>query len=105
MESVNARIREGLSALDRGDYEAAFKELKPLAKQGLAEAQYNLGLMYDTGYGVPQDYEEALKWYKKAAEQGDENAREARSVAEYQMTSEQIAEAQRLSREFKVKKP
>ncbi len=44
-------------------------------------------------------------WLNLAAAQGDENAREARYVAAYQMTPEQIAEAQTLSREFKVKKP
>ncbi len=32
--------------------------------------QYNLGIMYDNGRGVPQDYVEAAKWYRKAAEQG-----------------------------------
>ena len=38
------------------------------------QAQYNLGLMYDNGQGVPQDYKQAVKWYTKAAEQGDANA-------------------------------
>ena len=40
------------------------------AEQGNAEAQYELGLLYDLGYGVTQDYKEAMKWYRKAAEQG-----------------------------------
>ena len=47
-----------------------FDELKPLAEQGIAEAQYNLGLMYSNGQGVPRDDEEAVKWYRLAAEQG-----------------------------------
>ena len=34
-------------------------------------AQYNLGGMYHNGYGVVQDYREAVKWYTKAAQQGD----------------------------------
>jgi TPR repeat protein len=38
--------------------------------QGRALAQGNLGYMYDTGKGVPQDYAEAMKWYRLAAEQG-----------------------------------
>ena len=37
-------------------------------------AQYNLGVMYDNGDGVPQDYKEAVKWYRLAAEQGDASA-------------------------------
>ena len=40
------------------------------AEQGHAGAQYNLGVMYDEGEGVPQDYAEAAKWYRRAAEQG-----------------------------------
>ena len=40
------------------------------AEQGDAKAQFDLGLKYDTGDGVPQDYAEAANWYRKAAEQG-----------------------------------
>ncbi len=40
------------------------------AEQGYAQAQSNLGFMYDKRQGVPQDYAEALKWFRKAAEQG-----------------------------------
>ncbi|MGB6290648.1 MAG: tetratricopeptide repeat-containing serine protease family protein, partial [Desulfobulbales bacterium] len=43
-------------------------------EQGRANAQYNLGLLYKKGQGVKQDYQEAAKWYRKAAEQGDANA-------------------------------
>ena len=42
----------------------------PLAEQGIAEAQYNLGLIYSKGQGVAPDYKEAVKWYRLAAEQG-----------------------------------
>ena len=38
-----------------------------LANAGDALAQFNLGVMYANGYGVPQDYKEALKWYKLSA--------------------------------------
>ena len=48
---------------------AAVKELKPLAEQGNAEAQFNLGSLYYQGWGVPQDYKEAAKWFRKAAGQ------------------------------------
>ena len=41
------------------------------AEQGDATAQYNLGLMYATGEGVPEDHAEAAKWFRLAAEQGD----------------------------------
>ncbi len=60
----------GLAAYERGDYAAALKEWKPLAEQGYAAAQFNLGAMYDNGQGVPQDDAQAVQWYRLAAEQG-----------------------------------
>ena len=48
-----------------------FDDTKSLAEQGYAYAQYNLGLMYDNGLGVPENDAEAVKWYRLAAEQGD----------------------------------
>ncbi len=62
---------KGQAAYQRGDYATALREFRPLAEQGIAEAQFNLGLMYLNGDGVPQDYAEAVKWYRKAAEQGN----------------------------------
>ena len=44
------------------------------AEQEYAEAQCNLGVMYYEGYGVEQDYKEAVKWYRLAAEQRNEGA-------------------------------
>lgn len=37
-------------------------------------AQLDLGFMYDNGYGVPQDYQEAIAWYRRAADQGNDRA-------------------------------
>ncbi len=65
-----AGFDEGAAAYERGDYETALREWRPLAEQGHAKAQYNLGLMYANGRGVTQDYGEAVKWYRRAAEQG-----------------------------------
>ena len=48
--------------------------IKKAAEQGLAPAQVNLGLAYDSGKGVKKDDEKAVDWYKKAAEQGDADA-------------------------------
>jgi TPR repeat protein len=58
------------AAYERGDYATALRLIRPLAEQGGAKAQYNLGQMYRDGQGVPQDYAEAVKWYRLAAEQG-----------------------------------
>ena len=49
---------------------ADFNQMQLLANQGIAEAQFNLGLIYDNGEGVRQDYSKAAQWYEKAANQG-----------------------------------
>jgi uncharacterized protein len=54
-----------------------FEETKALAEQGDASAQYNLGVMYEYGKGVPEDDAEAVKWFRLAAEQGDATAQTA----------------------------
>ena len=64
----------GLKAAQAGDFQTALKEWKPLADQGHAYAQYNLGLMYANGYGVPEDDAEAVRWYRLAADQGHAGA-------------------------------
>jgi len=68
--SAWAGFDEGLAAYNKADYATALKEWQPLAELGLSSAQYNLGLMYAQGYGVPQNAEEAAKWFHEAAEQG-----------------------------------
>lgn len=50
---------------------SAVQNLRTLAEQGNAEAQFNLGQSYEHGRGVPKDYAEALRWYRLAAEHGD----------------------------------
>ena len=71
---LSADFQKGLTAAFNGDYATALREWKPLAEQGNADAQYNLGFMYDKGRGVQQDYKTAVKWYKLSAEQGDADA-------------------------------
>ena len=118
------------------DVLSPLEDLLRCAEQGHAGAQYNLGLMYVAGEGVPEDDTEALGWFRLAAEQGDAGAQlqlaamyvqgevvpEDRVLAymwvslsaaqdeewaqmnkemlEDTMTREQIAEAQRLLREW-----
>ena len=68
--SWSADFQKGAAAAQRGDYATALREWKPFAKQGDDSAQYNLGLMYRNGKGVPQNHKTAVKWYRLAAEQG-----------------------------------
>jgi len=72
--AFSADFQKGLTAAKSGDYATALREWTPLAKQGNASAQYNLGVIYGNGQGVPQDYKTAVKWYRLAAEQGDADA-------------------------------
>ena len=127
-------------AASKGDWPTALRLTRPLADQGEASAQYSLGLMYEKGLGVPQDYAAAATWYRKAAEQGDGLAQyylgekyeaglgvpqnyvlahmwfnlaaaqgeyfkwaatERDYLAEHDMTRDQVAEAQKLAREWK----
>lgn len=67
-------FQDGVEALEEKNFEQSFKEWLPLAEKGLAKAQYNIGLLYDKGLGVEQDYFEAANWYKAAAKQGDPRA-------------------------------
>jgi TPR repeat protein len=130
---------DALAAYQRGDYAEAMQLWRPLAEQGNALAQYNLGVMYANGTGAPQDYVEAVRWYRMAAEQGfdyaqhnlgfmyangegvpqdyvlahmwlnlavaqgNDDAKAARDIVAKLMTSEQVAEAQRMAREWKPK--
>ena len=70
------------------------------AEQGYAEAQANLGAIYANGERVPKDYIQAYAWLNLAAEQGIEWAKKRKETIEAKMTPTEIAEAQKLSREY-----
>ena len=86
------------------DIAAAAKWYRKAAEQGDANAQNNLGFMYATGEGVPKDYVEAHRWFNLAATRGHKDATRNIDAAAKLMTPAQIAEAQRLAREWKPKK-
>jgi TPR repeat protein len=69
--AFSADFQKGCTAHKSGDYATALREWEPLAKQGDAHAQYNLGVMYSKGRGVPQNKKTAAKWYRLAAKQGN----------------------------------
>ena len=68
-------VEDSRKAYRGGDYKTAYQLIKPQAEKGDAVAQFFLGYLYDEGKGVPQDYDEAVKWYRKAAKQGNKEAR------------------------------
>ena len=59
---------QGLEFHEQGNYTEAVKWYRKAAEQGMAEAQYNLGVCYEYGEGVTKDADEAVTWYKKAAD-------------------------------------
>ena len=61
---------EGLAAYENGDYATALRVFKTRAALGDFAAQYNLGVMYGLGNGVPQNHTEKANWKRKAAERG-----------------------------------
>ena len=80
------------------DYKSAVKWWTSAAEQGLAEAQFNLGVMYDNGQGVLQDNVHVHMWYNISAYNGDIKASENRDLIAKRMTPSQIEKAQTLAR-------
>ena len=74
---AKALYEQGKSYYDAKDYERAEPFIRKAAEQGLAGAQCNLEWMYEYGRGVPRNLNEARKWFQKAADQGQEDAKEA----------------------------
>ncbi|MBI1923937.1 sel1 repeat family protein [Candidatus Poribacteria bacterium] len=64
-------LEKGIEAFQNEDYSKAFSLLMPLAKAGFAQAQCYIASMYHGGFGVPVDGPKAVKWYRKAAAQGE----------------------------------
>jgi hypothetical protein len=85
------------------DYTECARWWQRAANHGYAEAQVDLGTLYDVGLGVPRDYVMSYMWYNLAAAQGDRSAVEQRTALVDRMTPNQVAEAQRMAREWKPK--
>ncbi len=72
--SDNAQIRKGQAAFNSQNYAKALEMWQPLALRGVPVAQYNLGFMYESGWGVARNDQEAAGWYQLAADQGHAKA-------------------------------
>ena len=97
-------FQKGLEAYDKGDYATALREWSMLAEQGNALAQFALGLEYSIGQGFLQDDVYAHMWLNIAASNGNADAVKGRDIVAEQMTSSQMAEAQKLARACVAKK-
>jgi uncharacterized protein len=69
-----ADLKSAKHAYEQKDYATALKEFTPLAEQGNAEAQVNLGRMYLMGQGVLKDTDQAIKLFNASAAQGNADA-------------------------------
>lgn len=83
MFAFNAHAKsynDGFIAAEKGDYQSAMQQWGPLAEQGHAIAQFNLGMLYHSGSGVDLNEAKAVEWYKKSAKNGYYKAQEYLSV-------------------------
>jgi uncharacterized protein len=101
--NLGVRYDEG-KGVEKDQVEAV-KWFRKAAEQNHANAQYNLAACYYNGKGVAQNYVEAYMWWLLAARQGNEDAKNYMATLEKKMTPEQIAEGQRLARNFKAQIP
>ena len=76
------------------------RQLREGAKQAHPDAQFNLGVKYDLGEGVPQDYVKAHMWLNLAAAQGNDSAKRLREFLAEKMSPSQIEKAQTLAVEW-----
>ena len=76
-QAVAGPFEEAIVAAVAGDFATAVTLLSPLAEAGDPASQYNLGVFYENGGGVDQDYFEAFRWYGLAARQGHTEAQKS----------------------------
>ena len=90
----------------QGKSKEAAKWFRKAAEQALAEAQFELGLLYECGEGgVPQEAVTAFAWYNIAQVNGDAKAGEWKSAIAKEMTADQIAKAEALAKVMIKKNP
>ena len=74
MAVCHAGFVEAVAAYEKGDFDTALRELRPLADDGEVEAQFYMAYMYETGKGVERDDGKAAEYYHLAADQGHDRA-------------------------------
>jgi len=97
-------MENGWQAYVKGDYASALRDFRVKAQRGDVSAEYNLGVMYETGQGVEQDDVEAFIWYSRAAEhfsEGDARKRalRRREAVKRFMTDEERSDAMTSARQ------
>lgn len=67
-------LEDGFQAFKSGNYERALRAWLPIAEKDNADAQYNLGILYQKGLGVEKNPKTAFIWYKRASANGHTDA-------------------------------
>jgi TPR repeat protein len=104
---AQAQCLLGLSYASLGvpeDDTEAVRWYRKAAEQGFIKARDLLGLSYGDGKGVPEDVVTAYMWWNLASAQGDEDSKLRKDELTERMTREQIAESQKMSREWLEKR-
>ena len=87
---------QGLSSLE---------QMRVAAEKGSADAQLEMGILYEFGYNMPKNHVTALAWYLRAADQGNTLAAKRRDLIQSGMKPDEIEAAQKLSQELAAQKP
>jgi len=88
---------DGMAAYNRGDYVPAITVFREMAKQGNAEAQAVLGVMYRRGQGVRRSSLRAFVWLSRAASHGNLRAKAELHEVSQAMTAEELAKAKEIA--------
>ena len=84
---------------------ASPERMRQVAEQGNAEAQLEMGILYEFGYHMPKNSVTALAWYLRSAEQGNALAVKRSDQLKSHMTPDEIDAASKLSKELMTKQP
>ena len=93
-------FQKGHREFDAADYDDAFQYWESLAKDGVPEAQYNIGRMHAYGEGVPKDYTIAYAWFLRAEQNGAAEATDALGQLLDFVSRDQISKAEDMAREI-----
>ena len=111
-DAGNARAMHNLAVLNaqdagagKPDYGLAATGFRSAAELGLRDSQFNLGVLYGRGLGVPQDLGQSWMWFSLAAQQGDADAAKKRDEVAARMDAKALAAAAKMYTDFKLKPP
>lgn len=86
-----SQVDLGLEHYNQGNYQQAINSWLPEARGGDADAQHNMGVLFERGHGVPQSLSEAANWYLLAARQGGVNSMVALANTQMRLNSKESA--------------